>query len=582
MTSARAHLRMTTAVVLGAALGAACAKTDDSSAVDSVAPGRIEIDVSPEAAAALATISADGLAADIRILASDEFEGRGPATSGEEKTIAYLREEFAAIGLQPGNGDSWFQNVPMIAITAEEVSPLIVSGETGVVSGETGVGDYTYERDFMAWTKRVSESEEVTESELVFVGYGVVAPEYGWNDYEGVDVEGKTVVMLVNDPGYATEDPNLFSGRTMTYYGRWTYKFEEAARQGAAAAFVVHETAPAGYPWEVVSGSWSGPQFDLVRPDDNMSRIRIEGWLTVETARNVFARAGLNYDSLKASASSGEFEALPMGLQASLSIRNSFVRSDSRNVLATLPGSDRADEYVIYSAHWDHLGRDPSLEGDQIFNGAHDNATGTAGLLELARAFASQERPPSRSILFLAVTAEEQGLLGSEHYAANPVFGLEKTVALINMDGLNNYGPTEDIIVVGMGMSELDDYLDAAAATQGRSLTPDAESEKGYYYRSDQFSFAKRGVPGLYTDEGTVSREHGPEWMMERKAAYTAERYHKPADEYSEDWDLRGAVEDLQLFFLVGDRLANGTEFPNWREGSEFRAIRDSTLAGGS
>ena len=575
MTRAAAHLRMTTAVVLGVALGAACEKTDDSSAVDSAAPGRIEIDVRPEAAAALATISADGLAADIRILASDEFEGRAPATPGEEKTIAYLREEFAAIGLQPGNGDSWFQNVPMIAITAEEVSPL-------VVSGEEGVGNYTYQQDFMAWTKRVSEAEEVTESELVFVGYGVVAPEYGWNDYEGVDVEGKTVVMLVNDPGYATEDPNFFSGRTMTYYGRWTYKFEEAARQGAAAAFVVHETAPAGYPWEVVSGSWSGPQFDLVRPDDNMSRVRIEGWLTVETARNVFARAGLDYDSLKASASSGKFEALPMGLQASLSIHNSFARSDSRNVLATLPGSDRADEYVIYSAHWDHLGRDPSLEGDQIFNGAHDNATGTAGLLELARAFASQERSPSRSILFLAVTAEEQGLLGSEHYAANPVFGLEKTVALINMDGLNNYGPTEDIIVVGMGMSELDDYLEAAAATQGRSLTPDTESEKGYYYRSDQFSFAKRGVPGLYTDEGTVSREHGPEWMMEQKAAYTAERYHKPADEYSEDWDLRGAVEDLQLLFLVGERLANGTEFPNWREGSEFRAIRDSTLAGGS
>ena len=534
----------------------------------------VEMRSGEQVAIALETISEADLVENIQVLASDEFEGRLPASPGGQKTTEFLAAAFEEVGLEPANEGSWFQDVPLVAITAEEVSPL-------VIGGGSGPSDYEYQDDFMAWTKRVVDDVKVENSELVFVGYGVVAPEYGWNDYEGLDVEGKTVVMLVNDPGYATQNPDLFSGSTMTYYGRWTYKFEEAARQGAAAAFVVHETAPAGYPWTVVSGSWAGPQFDLVREDDNMSRIPVEGWFTLDMARAVFQQAGLDYDSLKASAASEGFAPIPMGLDASVAIQNTLERSESRNVLGLLRGADRADEYVIYTAHWDHLGLDPNLEGDQIYNGAKDNATGTAGLIEIARAFTALEDRPSRSILFLAVTAEEQGLLGSAFYATNPVFPLGKTVALINMDGLNIYGPTEDIVVVGMGMSELDEYIVAAAATQGRQVEPDAEPEKGFYYRSDQFSFAKEGVPGLYTDEGSISREHGPAWMQEQKDLYTAERYHKPADEYSEDWELAGAIEDLQLLFLVGDRLASGTEFPNWYEGTEFRATRDASLAGG-
>ena len=522
---------------------------------------------------AMATISSDDLAADIEILASDEFEGRGPASAGEELTINFLKDEFAKIGLAPGTGDSWFQEVPLVSITADPEMTLSVRRR-----GQ--VKQYGYGEGFMAWTTRVVEEVDLEDSELVFVGYGVVAPEYGWNDYEGLDVSGKTVVILVNDPGYATEDPNVFNGRSMTYYGRWTYKYEEAARQGAAGALVVHETGPAGYGWVTVANSWSGPQFDLVREDDNMSRVAVEGWLHLDAANEVFAMAGLDYEELKAAAASPDFEAVPMGVNASVAIQNTIERSTSNNVLALLEGSDRADEYVIYTSHWDHLGMDPNLEGDQIYNGALDNASGTAGLLELAEAFVSLDQKPSRSILFLAVTAEEQGLLGSAYYGVNPVYPLDKTVAVLNMDGLNIYGPMKDIVVVGYGNSELDGYLADAATSQDRHLVPDPEAEKGFFYRSDHFSLAKQGVPALYTDTGDEHVEHGAEWTRQKKEEWTAQHYHMVSDEFDSNWDLAGGVDDLRLFFMVGYKLATGSDWPSWNEGTEFKAIRDAMMAG--
>ncbi|NIM52507.1 MAG: M28 family peptidase [Gemmatimonadales bacterium] len=526
----------------------------------------------PQLSAALESFSADQLAGAIQVLASDSFEGRAPSSPGEEKTIAYLEGQFEELGLAPGNGDSYLQEVPLVSITADPRARLTIRGAGGSMR-------FAYGSEFMAWTKRVVDRVSVRDAELVFVGYGIVAPEYGWNDYEGIDVRGKVVVLLVNDPGFATQDTALFTGNTMTYYGRWTYKYEEAARQGAAAALIVHETDPAGYPWAVVEGSWKGEQFDLVREDNNMSRVAVEGWLSLETARTVFTQAGLDYDVLKERAASREFQAVPMSATASITLRNAVRRSTSRNVLAVLPGGDRADEYLVYMAHWDHFGRDPAMEGDQIYNGARDNATGVAGLIELARAFASLETPTRRSLLFLAVTAEEQGLLGSAYYATNPVYPLPKTVAAINLDALNVWGRMGDVTVIGLGNSELDDYLADAARAQGRWVRPDPEPEKGFYFRSDHFNFAKQGVPALYVDEGIDHVEHGEAWTLARREEYTAERYHKPADEYDPSWDLTGLVDDLRLVFRVGYRLASESTFPNWSERSPFKATRDSMMA---
>lgn len=549
--------RLVALVLVVAALGCEPPETD---------VGGAEIDE------AIATITADELVEHVQVLSADSMEGRLPGTPGEEKTLRYLREQFEGLGLQPGNGDSWFQEVPLVSITASPDMVLTVSA--GDESRE-----YAYGSEMMAWTKRVTESVDVDGSEMVFVGYGVVAPEYDWNDYEDLDVEGKTVVMLVNDPGFATGDSALFNGKAMTYYGRWTYKFEEAARQGAAAAFVVHETEPAAYGWNVVERSWSGPQFSMVAEDDNMSRAKVEGWLTLETAREVFSNAGLDYDSLKNLAHRREFEPVALELDASIGVTNTIERSTSRNFLALYPGGTRPEEYIIYMGHWDHLGRDTTLEGDQIYNGALDNASGIAALIELAEAFRAMDFGPQRSIVFMAVTAEEQGLLGSMYYGENPVYPLDQTVAAINIDGLNIYGPTRDIVSIGYGQSELDDYLVAAAREQGREVRPDPEAEKGYFYRSDHFSLAKQGVPALYTDIGEEHVEHGTEWMQEKKDEYTAMHYHGPSDEYSADWDLRGAAEDIELWFRVGFQLANEEVFPEWREGSEFKSIRESTMA---
>ncbi|MEN8144807.1 MAG: M28 family metallopeptidase [Gemmatimonadota bacterium] len=528
--------------------------------------------------AALETITAEDLGRHVEVLASDEFGGRLPATEGEAKTTQYLAAQFEALGLQPANDGSWFQEVPLVSITADPSMALSFRYRGRV-------RQYAYGEGFMAWTKRVVPAVELEDSEMVFVGYGIVAPEYEWDDYAGLDVAGKTVVILVNDPGYATGDAELFKGNAMTYYGRWTYKYEEAARQGAAAALIVHETGPAGYGWNVVSGSWAGPQFDLVAADDNLSRVKVEGWLQVDAARELFNMGGLDYDQLKAAAAGRDFVPATLPVRASISIRNEIERSSSDNVLALLSGTDRADQYVLYMAHWDHLGRDSGLEGDQIYNGAFDNASGTAALLEIAQAYASLDPAPSRSVVFFATTAEEQGLLGSAHYAENPVFPLPETVAAINMDGINTYGRMTDIVVIGYGNSELDDILAAAAQTQNRTLVPDPEPEKGYFYRSDHFPLSKKGVPALYTDVGTDHIEHGTEWVTARKNDYRDNRYHQPSDEYSAAWDLAGGVDDVRLFFRVGYDLTSAAavtnEFPNWNEGTEFKAARDRMMADG-
>jgi Zn-dependent M28 family amino/carboxypeptidase len=521
---------------------------------------------------ALESIVAADLAQDTQILSSDEFEGRAPASAGEQKTINFLRDEFQKIGLKPGNGQSYFQEIPMVVITADPASRLEIKGAHQKMS-------FTYKEEFVAETLRLVEESTLADSEMVFAGYGIVAPEYNWNDYEGLDVRGKTVLVLVNDPGYASQDPALFSGRTMTYYGRWTYKYEEAARQGAAGVFIVHETEPAAYPWGVVQNGWTGPQFNLVSEDKNMSRCAAEGWLRLEAARKIFESAGLNYDAVKAKAAERGFKAVPLGLKATLTLKNTVKNVTSSNVVALLPGSERPDEYIIYMAHWDHFGLNPALEGDQIFNGALDNATGTAALIELGEAFQTLKRPPFRSIVFLSVTGEEQGLIGSEYYATHPIFLTAKTVAVINMDALDIYGPMKDITVVGYGLSELDQYIEAAAKEVGRTVNPDPTPEKGSYFRSDHFPFAKQGIPAVYPSAGTDSVEHGKEWTLAKRDKYTAENYHKPSDEFDPGWDLSGAVDDLRLLFKVGYRLAMGSAFPNWNEGTDYKAKRDADMA---
>ncbi|MFA0960915.1 M28 family metallopeptidase [Roseivirga sp. BDSF3-8] len=523
---------------------------------------------------AMQAIDAEGFAKHIETLASDEFEGRMPGTAGEEKTINYLKDEFQKLGLEPGNGDSFFQEVQMVEISSQPQGPMVVK------NGEGESVSLDYLKDYVALTRRVQEQTSLENSELVFAGYGVVAPEYNWNDYEGLDVEGKTVVVMVNDPGFATKEESLFNGEAMTYYGRWTYKYEEAARQGAAGLLIIHDTEPASYPWSVVRGGWSGPALYLQAQDNNMSRAKVEGWISLESAKKLFALAGMD-ESLMEEASKPGFKAVPMGVTASLTLDNSLKESISNNVLALKRGAERRDEYIIYTAHWDHLGIGEPVDGDSIYNGAVDNATGTAALLELAEAFTELEDPQGRSILFLAVTAEEQGLLGSEYYATNPVYPLDKTVAVINMDALGNIGSTKDLIVVGYGQSELDDLAEAAAAKMDMHVTPDQNPGAGYFYRSDHFSFAKMGVPALYAESGHESREQGAEWGKAQTETYTSEHYHGPSDEYdAESWDMAGMVEYVQLMFDLGVELANSGNFPNYKEGSEFKAARDDMMAG--
>jgi Zn-dependent M28 family amino/carboxypeptidase len=517
----------------------------------------------------------DRYAAHVRVLASDEFEGRRPATIGEEKTVAYLERAFREAGLQPGAAGSFLQPVPFVELTARPDSALRISGP----DGDTLL---TYADEAVFWTKRVVPEAALADSELVFVGYGIVEPAMEWNDYAGLDMRGKTAVILVNDPGFATGDPKLFNGRAMTYHGRWTYKFEEAARQGATGAIIVHEEAPAAYPWEVVRNGGVRPQLALEESGGSPSRVDIEGWVTRDAAVRVFRAAGLDYDTAKAAAARRGFRPMPLPLKATARVMNDIRHVRSNNVVGLLPGSKRPQEYVLFTAHWDHLGRAEGGSGDTIFNGAVDNATGTAALIELARAFGEARPAPERSLLFVGFTGEEYGLLGSEYFADHPVVPLAQVAGGLNMDGMAVNGRTRDVTVVGYGASELDDFLAAAAAAQGRVLKPEPSPEKGSYYRSDHFMLARKGVPMLYARAGIDSHEHGAEWGLQQNNDYTSHRYHKPSDEFDPRWDLSGAIEDLQLYFDVGLMLAMEQGFPNWRPGNEFRSIRDRSRAGGA
>ncbi len=522
----------------------------------------------PDLETGVASLSTESLMRDTKELSSDRYTGRFPATQGEELTIGYLEKRLREEGAEPGNGNSYFQDVPMIEITNDPDAVLSITGSKENM-------EFIYGPDFIAWTLQVKEHVDVQNSDMVFVGYGIVAPEFAWNDYQSLDVKGKTVVMLVNDPGFATQDPGLFKGKTMTYYGRWTYKYEEAARQGAAAAFLIHETKPAAYDWEVVRNSWSGPRMSLKAEDANVSRCIVEAWISQQTARRILAGAGLDYDLIKDESLKQGFQARDLKQKASVSIYNSLREVVSRNVVARIPGSRQDQDTILYTAHWDHFGKDPNLEGDQIYNGALDNATGTAALIELAKAFKALGAAPGRSILFLAVTGEEQGLLGSEYYATHPIFPLDRTVAAINMDSLNIYGPTRDIRIVGYGQSELDDYVRAVAEEQDRVVLPNPSPEKGSFFRSDHFPFAKQGVPAVYAGSGFDHREKGEEWGRQQREDYGRLHYHKPSDEFDPAWDMRGALEDLQMYFKIGFRLAQGSDFPQWKD-SEFKARRDA------
>ena len=506
------------------------------------------------------SINAEQLAEHIKVLASDEFGGRAPSSKGEELTLAYLTEQFKALGFEPGNGDSFLQEVPLVSLEADSNMVLSIGGK-----------DYQYKKDMVMGSSRISAKQSIKDAELGFVGYVVNAAEYNWNDYEGLDVKGKTVVMLVNDPGFATKNPDLFTGDAMTYYGRWTYKYEEASRQGAAGAIIIHETAPASYPWSVVENSWSGEQFGFQKENNNMDRVAVEGWVTTDVAKELFTKAGLDFDTMKANAAKGAYHVEMGDLTASVEVNNTIKKSISYNFIATLPGSEKPNEHIIYSAHWDHLGTDKTRKGDQIYNGAHDNATGTAGLIEVAEAFATLPEHPSRSMTFLAVTAEEQGLLGSKYYAAHPVIPASQTVANINMDSLNLLGKVKDISVVGIGKSEMDSLLETAAKAQGRTVSGDPKPSSGGYYRSDHFAFANMGVPAMYAGGGSEALDEETANYRKRMSLVLRGCYHQPCDRYRDEWDLSGAVQDLQLFYQVGFDISERKEWPTWNATSEFQ-----------
>lgn len=521
-------------------------------------------------------ISGAEIAARIAALSDDTFEGRAPGSETGEAAAEWIAAEMARIGLQPGVGDSYLQPVGMVEMTLGEA----VSG-IGFANGDEQI-DIELGPDAVIWSKRQTEETLGFEaSEMVFVGYGVVAPEYGWNDYAGLDVAGKTVVMLVNDPGFANPDGDLFKGKAMTYYGRWTYKFEEAARQGAAGAIIIHETAPASYGWDVVENSWSGAQADLIRADAGAERTVLEGWVTSAVAENLFQSAGLDFASLKAAAAAPGFTPVDMGeLTATASLTQTMRTVQSHNVVGVIPGASRPDEYVLYVAHWDHLGRKASEDPaeDVIFNGAVDNATGTSAILEIAEAMQAERL--ERSVLFVAVTLEESGLLGSAFYAENPTVDLSQVVAGVNIDAMLPVGRTRDMTVVGFGASELEDMLVDITASQGRVIVADPTPEAGYFYRSDHVSFAKKGVPMLYADGGQEKLDGGLAAGEAFAKQYTSERYHKPADEYDSNWDMSGIAEDTTALYLLGLELARSEDWPEWYEGNEFKAIRDAARAG--
>jgi Zn-dependent M28 family amino/carboxypeptidase len=510
-----------------------------------------------------------------RELSLDSYEGRAPGSVGEEKTVAYLISKYKAAGLEPGNNGSWTQDVPLIEITAKNVSALTIADRSGKAMS------FAYGNEYVIGSYRETPKTDIKQSEMVFVGHGIVAPEKGWNDYAGVDVKGKTVVVMINDPDFENEGlDGPFGGKAMTYYGRWTYKYEEAARQGAAAVLIIHDTAPAAYGWNVVNSSWTGTQFLAQSKDGGKSQTQANGWIQKSVAKEIFAAAGQNLDKQMAAAKQKGFKAVPLNLSASMNFENDIARKASKNVIGVMKGTKRADEYVLYTAHWDHLGRCTAApDGDDICNGAVDNATGTAALVALAEGFA-KAGAPERSVVFLAVTAEESGLLGSKFYAENPIFPLSQTVGGVNMDAFSMSGPAKNLTVIGKGKSQLDLYLEAAAKSEGRTPESEPTPEKGFYYRSDHFSFAKLGVPMVYFEGGDDLVTGGKAAAKAAAEDYEKNRYHAPGDEFDEKWDWSGVMSDLKLYYRIGRMLAMTDAWPNWNDGDEFRAVRDKSRNG--
>jgi Zn-dependent M28 family amino/carboxypeptidase len=561
---------MKIALVLAAALLAACG----SRVEDVTAPDRAPVQ------SAAATIAGDEILGHIRVLSADGFEGGSPGTPGEASTVAYLTRELQRMGLEPGNPDgTYIQGLALVGITSTWTASVDVKGRTIPMR---------FPDDYAPASLRIEPETRVDGSDIVFVGYGVVAPEYGWDDYKGLDARGKTLMMLVNDPAIpdpanpAQLDPKMFKGRTMTYYGRWTYKYEIASKLGAAAVLLVHETGPAGYPYDVPKAGAAGESFDIKAPDRNMSRVPVESWIHLDKAREILTASGQDFDALKAAALRRDFKPVPLPARASFAVKKTFREVKSQNVIAKVTGSDpaRLDEYVVYTAHWDHLGRNTALHGDQVYNGAIDNGTGSAMVLEIAQAFASMKPRPARSTLFLWVTAEEQGLLGSKYYARAPLYPLNKTLANINIDAMYPWGPTRDVIVIGSGITTLEDILAEEAAADGRTLTPDMEPEKGRFYRSDHFELGKVGVPALYPKTGNEFIGKRADFGAKMRAMYDGTDYHNPSDEVKPDWDLTGMAADAQLLFRVGVRVANAATWPEWKKGTEFKALREKSLRG--
>jgi Zn-dependent M28 family amino/carboxypeptidase len=553
-------------LALTAVLLVACANQEKRSAAND----------SAAANAASTSITSTALLQHIKDLSADSMEGRAPGTAGEAKAVAYMQSQFKALGLKPGNPDgTYLQNVDLIGYKAHPTAKLVARGKAIALK---------YPDDYIANSRHNRAETKVDNSDIVFVGYGVVAPEYGWDDYKGVDVKGKTILMLVNDPpvhvaGDTALDTAMFKGKAMTYYGRWTYKYEIASDKGAAAAIIIHETGPAGYPYDVVRNSNSQEQFDVITPDAD-KRVPVEGWITLPKAKELLAAAGVSFDSLKAAAVRKDFKPVALDAKASFDVRIDARQIQSHNVVAKLDGGDKKDEYIVYTAHWDHLGKDTTLKGDQIYNGAMDNASGSSALLEIARAYTKLATPPRRSVLFLSVTAEEKGLVGAKYYATHPLYPLTSTAANINMDGLNQWGKTTDYTVIGLGNSTLDDALTEVLKAEHRVVRPDAEPEKGFYYRSDHFEFAKQGVPALDTDAGVDFIGKPAGYGMQKRDEYTAKDYHQPSDEVKPDWDLSGAEDDTRVLFKVGYAVAEADAMPTWKPGTEFKAKRDSMMGG--
>ena len=503
-------------------------------------------------------------------ISSDAYEGRKPFTEGERKTVTYLEQQLKTIGVAPGNGNSYIQKVPLVEITGHPAETMSFR------SSKTQI-DLNYKTDFVGYTERIQDTISTSDSEVIFCGFGITAPEYQWNDFEGLDVKGKTIIVLVNDPGFGGEDESFFKGNTMTYYGRWTYKYEEAARRGAAAVLVVHETTSAGYPWFVVEGAGSGAKLNLKPKDDAPYQAGFQGWISLDAARNLFDQAGFDFGTEIRKARTHDFKPFSLGYTMSHTLTNSYKFDDSQNVIGIIEGSARPEEYIIFSAHWDHLGVGKVVDGDSIYNGALDNGSGIAAVLSIAKAM-KQSPQPERSIVFLFVTAEEQGLLGSQYYAENPIYPVSRSVANLNLDGMNAIGPMKYLTITGIGHSELDEYAQEVAMKQGREILPDQEPEKGYFFRSDHFNFAKVGIPALYAEGSYEHAELGKDYVKEKRAEYVSQRYHQPADEYiPEEWDLRGIVQDAQFYLDVAQKLASESSWPAWKEGSEFKSIREKT-----